>query len=83
MLNEWLSTRPEAAMDWVRALPKGEQRAQSITAATVSLSWQSVENTRRWLESLPAADREAARAGLKSNGNLTAENRTALEALVP
>lgn len=82
VLGEWMSTRPDAAMEWVRAQPKGGQRDASITAATMHLAWQSVETTRRWLESLPAADHAAAAAGLKSNGSLSTENRAALEALV-
>jgi hypothetical protein len=79
VLNEWLVTRPEAAMEWVRALPQGPQRAGSITAATIGLSWQNVDATRNWLESLPAVDHPAAREALKSMGSLTAENRAALE----
>lgn len=82
VLNEWMSTRPDAAMEWVRGLPKGGQRDASITAATMNLAWQSVDTTRRWLQSLPAADRPAAAAGLRSNGSLSTENRAALEALV-
>jgi hypothetical protein len=82
VLSEWMNSRPEAAMDWVRALPIGEQRAQSIRAATMSLSWQSIDNTRRWLESLPAADHEAARSGLKSNSSLSGDNLATLEAVL-
>jgi hypothetical protein len=83
VLNEWLSTRPEAAMEWVRALPQGDQRARSITAATMSLAWQNTDTTRTWLESLPAADRPAARTGLaKAGPALSDENRAALTAVL-
>jgi len=83
VLHEWVASRPEAALDWVRQLPAGEERMQSVTATTAGLSWQSVDATRQWLQSLPAADRPAARIGLRNAGPaLSNENRAALGAVV-
>jgi hypothetical protein len=82
VLTEWIGSRPDAALTWVRNLPAGEGRRESITAVTANLAWQSVESTRDWLTSLPVADRPAALDGLKQNGSLSTENRSALEALV-
>lgn len=82
VLGEWIASRPEAAQAWVRAQPAGDDRTRHIAAVTRQLAWQSPDTTRRWLESLPAADRPAAREGLQGNGSLSAANRAALEALV-
>jgi len=82
VLSEWLNSRPEAAQQWVRQQPAGSGRSGLITTATMNLAWHSAEITRTWLTSLPAADHAAALQGLKQNGGLSTEQRTALEALV-
>jgi hypothetical protein len=59
-----------------------EDRNRSITATTAGLSWQSVDATRTWIQSLPAADRPAALIGWRNAGTaLSSENRAALEAV--
>jgi hypothetical protein len=80
VLDEWTNSRPEAAMDWVRRMPEGENRASSVASLTTTLSYSSTDTARRWLESLPAADRPAALSGLKRNGALSGPDRAALEA---
>ncbi len=82
VLSEWLSSRPEAAQQWVREQPAGDSRAGLVSTATMNLAWHSAETTRAWLESLPATDHPAALQGLKQNGGLSTEQRAALEALV-
>lgn len=82
VLTEWLNSRPDAAMTWARNQPAGAARAENIKTLTMNLAWQSIESTRDWLKSLPAADRPAALQGLTQNGSLSAENRTSLQALV-
>lgn len=83
VLGEWVSSRPDAALAWVRQLPAGEGRMQSITVTTAGLAWHSVDATRTWIQSLPAADRPAALIGLRNAGPaLSGENRAALEALL-
>jgi hypothetical protein len=78
-LDEWINSRPEAAMDWVRRMPEGEDRASTIASVTTSLSYNSHETARRWLESLPPVDRPAALNGLRNNAALSDADRTALE----
>lgn len=81
VLSEWIASRPEAVQQWVRELPAGEARTQSVSALTAQLAEQSLESTRQWLTSLPEADRPAAVAGLQASRLLSPTDRGALEAL--
>ena len=82
VLSEWISTRPDGAQEWVRQLPSGEQRNSSISSITAQLSWQSTAATKRWLESLPAADQATARKAIQISPDVSSEHRAALEALL-
>lgn len=64
VLETWLSSRPEAATDWIGKLPAGAERDESIRLAVSRLSNQSIDQTKEWLGTLPAADRGTARAAI-------------------
>jgi hypothetical protein len=79
VLETWLGSRPEAATAWVEKLPAGAERDESIRAVVSRLSYQSLEQTKTWLESLPEADRGTARAAIGKLA-LPPEKRDALSA---
>ncbi len=79
VLETWLGSRPEAATGWVQTLPAGAGRDESIRLVVSRLSDQSLDRTREWLGSLPAADRNTARAAIGSLP-LSPEKREALSA---
>ena len=55
VLSEWIASRPDAASEWVRGLPAGEERSAGGRIVSASLSG---EKARTWRESLPAQERE-------------------------
>jgi hypothetical protein len=79
VLETWLSSRPGAATEWVRTLPAGTERDESIRLTVSTLSNQSLDQTKEWLGTLPAADRNTARAAIGSLP-ISPEKREALSA---
>lgn len=81
-LKEWLANRPDAATEWVRALPPGEARTRNVAATALILSGMDAAGAGTWLRTLTDADHRAARQGLAANLSLSDKSRAELEALI-
>ena len=73
----WLSSRPEAAGDYVRKMPAGEERTRAIRMVAGNLIWQSTQQAAAWYHSLSSADQEMARQ-IYDGATLTPDKRKEL-----
>ena len=61
VLENWLAIRPEAAADYARQLPAGDERDGAIRTVSQSLVFQSPQQAAAWYRTLGDADRKTAR----------------------
>ena len=67
VLETWLQIRPEAATDYARKLPAGDERDTVIRTVTQTLLWQSPEQAGAWIRSLSAAEQKNAKEFLQQS----------------
>lgn len=61
VLDQWLSIRPEGAMEYARTLPSGPAREQAIRTVSQTLAYQSPQQLGTWYGKLPGSDQKIIR----------------------
>ena len=77
VLQSWIAIRPEAAADYARNLPAGEERALAIRTIAMNIGWQSPERAGAFLKTLPDAEQKAV---IESFANMDPKHRSKIEA---
>jgi hypothetical protein len=79
VLDSWLNSRPDGAMDYVRKLPAGTERETAVRSVTGNLAYQDVTRAAAWYHSLPETEQRAAKTIFDQTG-LSTEQRAKLDA---
>lgn len=61
VLQNWLQARPEGAMHYVRALPPGPEREESVRSVTQTLVFQNPTQAAAWYRGLSPSEQQMAR----------------------
>ena len=78
VLDSWLQIRPEAAADYARKLPAGQDRKLAIISVAQTLLWQSPEQASAFIRSLTADDQKGMRPIIDQPG-LSEDKRKLLD----
>jgi len=80
VLEQWLTVRPERAMEYARKLPIGAERERAIHTVSLNLLYQSPQQAAEWYRKLADADQRIMRDVFdQTKTSLSSERKQQLE----